>query len=100
MPSEVEKQPAHVWSDVVQPGESAEVSLAVSESYSGLTLPSIAPGDPICHLGILDSDAPTPRRIERTRDRLPDDHLHERITGDLATNVMVTEERPAEDEPA
>lgn len=61
-----------------------------------VTLPSIAPGDPICHLGILEASqpGPGPRGIERTRDRLPDDHPHARALGDLATNLLVTDELP------
>jgi predicted deacylase len=39
-PLEVPHKPAHVWGDVeVPPGKSAEASLAVAESYSGLTIP-------------------------------------------------------------
>lgn len=35
-----ERKPAHVWGDVeVQPGETREVSLAVTQSYSSLTIP-------------------------------------------------------------
>lgn len=58
------------------------------------TIPSIAPGDPICHLGILEKSQPGPgaRGIERRMDKLPDDHLLGRTLGDLATNVMVTDE--------
>ncbi|TWT46399.1 succinylglutamate desuccinylase/aspartoacylase family protein [Botrimarina hoheduenensis] len=40
MEETLEKRPAHVWGSVTVPrGKSVEVSLAVSESYSGLTLP-------------------------------------------------------------
>lgn len=58
------------------------------------TLPSIAPGDPICHLGILEKSqpGPGPKGIERRQDNLPDDHLLGRTMGDLATNIMVTDE--------
>lgn len=58
------------------------------------TLPSIAPGDPICHLGILERSQPGPgaKGIERRQDKLPDDHLLGRTLEGLATNVMVTNE--------
>lgn len=59
-----------------------------------VTLPSIAPGDPICHLGVLEESQPGPgaRGIDRTRDNLPFSHPHNRALGDLATNLMVTED--------
>ncbi|MEO0531393.1 MAG: succinylglutamate desuccinylase/aspartoacylase family protein [Planctomycetota bacterium] len=64
------------------------------------TLPSIAPGDPICHLGVLEKSQPGPgaKGIERRQDKLPDDHLLGRTLGDLATNVLVTDEPPPIDE--
>jgi len=50
------------------------------------TLPSVKPGDPVCHLAF-------PRRgIERilkTLGRLPGESLHERLRNDLATSVAV-----------
>jgi len=62
------------------------------------TLPSIAPGDPICHLGLLEKDQPGPgaRGIDRARDRAGDDHLESRVQGDLATNILVTDEPPTD----
>lgn len=53
------------------------------------TLPSVSPGDPVCHLayprqGVLD-------KVERAVRRLDEDSLHERMRDDLARNVMVTE---------
>lgn len=64
------------------------------------TLPSMAPGDPVCHLGLLEKKQPGPgaKGIERTLGKLPDGHLLERTLGDLATNVLVTEEPPGEPE--
>lgn len=52
------------------------------------TLPSVAPGDPVCHLaypkrGVL-------RKVEIAVERLNVDSLHERVRGDLATNMLVT----------
>jgi len=53
------------------------------------TLPSVAPGDPICHLafpkkGVLKS-------VERAIGKMDDDSLHERVRENLATNMRVTE---------
>lgn len=53
------------------------------------TMPSVAPGDSVCHLayprtGML-------QLAERAVRRLADDSLHERMRGDLARNMMVTE---------
>jgi len=52
------------------------------------TMPSVNPGDPVCHLAV-------PRRgIKRIREALrkaPDLTLHNRVRDDLATNVNVTE---------
>jgi hypothetical protein len=53
------------------------------------TLPSVAPGDPVCHLafpreGVL-------RKAERAVGRLDDDALHQRVREDLARNVRVIE---------
>lgn len=60
------------------------------------TLPSVAPGDPVCHLAF--SQAGSLRKVERAIDKLADDSLHERIRADLARNVLVTEPRGDEDE--
>jgi predicted deacylase len=51
------------------------------------TLPSVAPGDPICNLafpkkGVL-------RKVERAVERLDNDSLHERMREDLARNIIV-----------
>lgn len=65
-----------------------------------VTLPSIAPGDPICHLGILEESQPGPgaRGIDKHRDRLPFSHPLNRAIGDLATNLLVTDEPPFDSE--
>lgn len=52
------------------------------------TLPTVAPGDPICHLAFPKRG--TLRRIERVVDDLPRDALHERIRQDLARSLFVT----------
>ncbi len=52
------------------------------------TLPSISPGEPVCHLGRLQ------KRTQRKRmlNKRSDDHgLEERLVEELATNVLVTE---------
>lgn len=53
------------------------------------TMPSVAPGDCVCHLayprkGML-------QKAERAVRKLDNDSLHERMRGDLARSVMVTE---------
>ena len=56
------------------------------------TLPSVAPGDPICHLAYVRSgELP---RVQRKVDRLGADALHERARDDLAKNVNVTAVEP------
>jgi len=55
------------------------------------TLPAVSPGEPVCNLGCLPSnlDAATLRRR-----RLNEDGLEERLSEDLASNLLVVE-RPA-----
>jgi len=53
------------------------------------TLPSVAPGDPICHLaypkkGVL-------RKVKKIVNALDDDSLHERVRDDLSRSVVITE---------
>ncbi len=53
------------------------------------TLPSVAPGDPICHLayprkGVL-------RKVEKAVDKLKDDALHHRVREELASSMRITE---------
>ena len=52
------------------------------------TLPSVKPGDPVCHLAI-------PRRgiepIQKALGRASEESLHERLRGDLASSVAVEE---------
>jgi len=52
------------------------------------TLPATSPGEPVCHLGRLTKSW---AGIKRIRETLPRRHLHERVLGDLASNVMVFE---------
>lgn len=89
----------------VAPGEfvrqgdpiATNASLAGQEQYMmvsprdaivlGMTmLPSVAPGDPICHLAFAREGALT-RAVMAAAD-LPEEHLHERMRGDLARNVF------------
>ncbi|MCA9292321.1 MAG: succinylglutamate desuccinylase/aspartoacylase family protein [Phycisphaerales bacterium] len=59
------------------------------------TMPAVAPGDPICHLAFpTEAEA---HALLGARARLPESSLHERVRGDLARNIHVTE--PAEEAP-
>lgn len=58
------------------------------------TLPSTSPGEPVCHLGRLTKDL---AKIRNIRERLSEQHLHERVLGELASNVLVVD-RPPEKE--
>jgi hypothetical protein len=51
------------------------------------TLPSVAPGDPVCHLAFTRQGEQ--QRIERRIEALDQDDLHERIREDLARSVFV-----------
>lgn len=53
------------------------------------TLPSVAPGDPICHLAFPKRGAL--RRVEKAHSGFVEDSLHERTRDDLATSVLVSE---------
>ena len=59
------------------------------------TLPSVAPGDPVCHLAY--PRAGQLRRVVRAVDALSDDSLHERVRDDLASNMRVTTPDPPPD---
>lgn len=54
------------------------------------TLPSVAPGDPICHIVHVNPDAL--QAAQRARDAMSDKSLHIRLQDDLATSVFVTDE--------
>jgi len=51
------------------------------------TLPSVAPGDPVCHLAFPRQGEL--KRIERAVERMDDDALHERMREHLASSVFV-----------
>ncbi len=53
------------------------------------TLPSVAPGDAVCHLAYPRARAL--KKAEKAIDALPDDHLHERTREDLARSFVVEE---------
>ncbi|XAL98826.1 M14 family metallopeptidase [Phycisphaeraceae bacterium D3-23] len=53
------------------------------------TLPSVAPGDPVCHLAYVKKGSL--KKIERARDKMKDDSLHQRTHDQLSTNVLVSE---------
>ena len=52
------------------------------------TLPSVAPGGPVCHIAVPRGGL---ERISRAQEALPEESLHERLRDDLATNVAVSE---------
>lgn len=52
------------------------------------TLPTVGPGEPVCNLGHLSRGR---RKIKKIIEALPDGHLHDRVSGDLASNVLVVE---------
>ncbi len=53
------------------------------------TIPSVSPGDPVCHLAYPKKG--TLRKIERAVDRLPAESLHERMRDDLSRTMHKTE---------
>ena len=59
------------------------------------TIPSVAPGDPICHIAHPSQIAL--EKAEAAQDKLADHHLHERTRGDLARNVHLSDAPEASD---
>ncbi|MDF1810257.1 MAG: succinylglutamate desuccinylase/aspartoacylase family protein [Phycisphaerales bacterium] len=53
------------------------------------TLPSVAPGDPICHLAFPKKGMF--KKVEKTVSKLGDDSLHERVRDDLARNIRIVD---------
>jgi len=58
------------------------------------TLPSVAPGDVVCHLAFPKRG--TLRKVARAQETLPDDNPHQRAREDLARNVFVNRADGAE----
>jgi predicted deacylase len=54
------------------------------------TLPSVAPGDPVCHLAYTRKGEMA--KVERAVDRLDEDALHERVKDDLARSIHAVRE--------
>lgn len=54
------------------------------------TLPSVAPGDPICHIAYTRHGELS--RVERAVDRLDEDALHERVKEDLARSIFAVKD--------
>ena len=52
------------------------------------TMPSVNPGDPVCHLAVPRRGI---KRIQQALDRVPESALHSRIRDDLATNINVVD---------
>lgn len=57
------------------------------------TIPAVSPGEPVCHLGRLAKGA---KRIQRLRNKISTDDFHERLSGDLAKNLLIVDP-PQED---
>lgn len=87
--------------DIVQEGESLAINTSLlgderhtmSAPFNGVvlgmtTLPATSPGEPVCHVGRLGRDF---EPIRAAREGLSRKHLHERVLGDLASNVLVVE---------
>ena len=55
------------------------------------TLPTVKPGDPVCHLAIPTMSLETIRRQLERIERIPGETLEERVRDDLASNVTVEE---------
>ncbi|MEZ6242712.1 MAG: M14 family metallopeptidase [Phycisphaerales bacterium] len=58
------------------------------------TLPSVAPGDAVCHLAYPKARAL--KKAEKVIDALPEDHLHERTREDLSRSFVVGERDEAD----
>lgn len=76
-------------------GQTNEVITAPAKSVviGMTTLPATSPGEPVCHLGMLDGA----QSVKRIQKQLASDELHERVAGDLATNVHIVEHEPETD---
>ncbi len=59
------------------------------------TLPSVSPGEPVCNLGKLPKGT---RPNDIRQQRLEEHGLEERVAEELATNVLVTEPPPSNDD--
>ncbi len=53
------------------------------------TMPSVSPGDPICHLAFAKRGAL--RKAEKAHQEMSDESLHERTREDMASGVLVSE---------
>ncbi|MDB4439952.1 succinylglutamate desuccinylase/aspartoacylase family protein [Planctomicrobium sp.] len=52
------------------------------------TLPVTAPGEPVCHLGLIEHGQ---KKMEKVLDQLPDEALQNRLRSDLSTSFNVTD---------
>lgn len=59
------------------------------------TLPVTAPGEPVCHIGLLSRER---KRIEKIVSKLPGDNLFQRVRGDLSSSIVVTDPSDHEEE--
>lgn len=60
------------------------------------TLPSVSPGDPVCHLAFMKKGEL--RKAELIRDHMEADTLHEMTREDLARNMVVAEKQPKDED--
>lgn len=58
------------------------------------TIPSVAPGDPVCHLAYPTRSAL--RKVNRAVDRMKNENLHERVREDLSSNLLLTDREDEE----
>lgn len=88
--------------DLVEKGEAIATNTSllghelsvVNSPQSGVvlgmtTMPSVAPGDPICHLAFAKGGAL--RRAERAHQEMSEESLHERTREDMASGVLISE---------
>jgi len=87
-----------VWTNTSLTGEERNVVVAPrSGIVLGMTtLPSVAPGDAVVHLGVTSKR--TMRRLEEAVGKLGEDSLHERLREDLSSGIAVYESDEEDEE--
>jgi uncharacterized protein len=90
-PGTIVEQDEPIATNTSLTGEEQNVIVAPREGVvlGMTTLPSVAPGDPVCHLAFPRHG--TLRKIERVVREMADDSLHQRLREDLARNMLVTD---------
>ena len=89
-PSDIVDQDAPIATNTDLVGEEQNIIRAPRDGIilGMTTIPSVAPGDPVCHLAFPKKSQL--RRIENLVEDLHEDTLHERIREDLARGIFVT----------